>query len=120
MDTTRNKAAGGVGRSYRLGQIAAMLAVVAVIWYLLAEFVFWGSARTADQQPPAFAWFTFLALAFGTLVAGLVGLVLGVIARGRAATDRQRQLATASLALSAAGLAILIIFVAVVVPRIEG
>ncbi len=113
MSTTGSRAVGGPGRAYTWGRLALILSVGMVAWYLLAEFVLWGSARAANAQPPAFAWFAFLALALGTLITGLGSVVMGLLARG------QGRAGTGAL-LCLLGLGVLVIFFVLGLPRIEG
>jgi len=103
---------GQVGRT-RGGRLALILSVSTVAWYLLAEFLLWGSARAVNAQPPAFAWFTFLALALGTLITGIGSVVLGLLGReqGRAGTGAL---------LGLLGVVILVMFFILGIPRIEG
>ncbi len=113
MNATGSRAVGGPGRAYTWGRLALILSVVTVVWYLLAEFVLWGSARATNAQPPALAWFTFLALALGTLITGIGSIMMALLGRGRERASR-------GVILGLLGLSILGLFFVVGVPRIEG
>ena len=113
MNARGSRAVGRTGRAYTWGRLALMLAGVTVAWYLLAEFVLWGAARAANAQPPAFAWFAFLALALGTLITGIGSVVLGLVGRG------QGRAGTGAL-LGLLGLVVLVLFLFLAIPRIEG
>jgi hypothetical protein len=113
----------GVGltsKAHSTGRLAVVLAILAIIWYLLAEFILWGSARASGQQPPAVAWFSFLALVLGTLISGIAGLLMGLIARFRTTVPEVQRRALLGAAYGIAGILILFAFLALAIPRIEG
>ncbi len=124
MDRTGNqvvyKGAGLASRAYSIGRIALILVVVTIAWYFVAEFLLWGDARTRGEQPPAIAWFAFLALALGTLIAGIVGLITGVIGRVRTTSPAHQRLALTGVGLSVVALIVLIGFIAGALTVIEG
>ncbi len=100
--------------AYSAGRLSIAVAVLAVIWYLVAEFLIWGDARALGGQPPLWAWLAFLAAAITTLISGLIGIAGGIAARNRST------LARTGLLLGIAGPALLIAFFLVVTTMIEG
>jgi len=106
---------------YRVGLLALVCGLLAVAWYLLAEFVIWDAAGARGEQPPGWAFVLLLVLSFVSLLAAVAGLILGLLARTRvhAAPPHLPRHATPGLLFSLAALLIFLSLWFVVLPLAE-
>lgn len=111
-----NSPAGAPPGSVRYGRLGLILAGLAIAWYLVAEFLIWGAARAAGEQPPGWAFLALILLSLASLLVGMIGIVAGFRARRQASAQPR---AATGLWLSIAATVIILGFWFILIPLLE-